>query len=383
MKIIAYYLPQFHETPYNNEWWGKGFTEWTNVKKAEPLFAGHNEPRVPLNNNYYSLDNVDTLRWQSHIASEYGIYGFCMYHYWFNGKLLLNKPIELLRKHEEINIHYCLCWANENWTNGWVDSNNKILIASDFDDEHDWDKHFEYFLRFFNDKRYIRIDDKPVIIIYYPSLIRKLNKLIDRWRYLAVRAGYKGLTVIYQHSLFALDRKADKNMFDYGIEFEPTYSEYTLKGVDTSAVNRHIHFTTFVRTIMNINPRKSYAINGPTKISYDAVWKEALLQKLPTNVFPGAFVDWDNTPRKGKRGSTFVGSSPEKFEHYFNMLVQKAKYIERKDYLFIFSWNEWGEGGYLEPDEKWKFSYLEAVKRCLEANGEGFQTNCLKDEFEK
>ncbi|MGO5292977.1 glycoside hydrolase family 99-like domain-containing protein [Porcincola sp. LCP21S3_C12] len=134
MKTIAFYLPQFHETPENNKWWGKGFTEWTNMKKAKPLFEGHYQPRVPLNKNYYDLSNPNTIRWQAELAKENGIYGFCLYHYWFNGKLLLQKPVELLRDNKDIDIHYCLCWANENWTNGWVSDKANILIEHNFND---------------------------------------------------------------------------------------------------------------------------------------------------------------------------------------------------------------------------------------------------------
>ena len=155
MKVIPAYLPQYHQIPENDEWWGKGFTEWTNVKAAKPLFEGHQQPRVPMDNNYYDLTNVESLKWQCKIAREHGIYGFSMYHYWFNGKLLLEKPMELLLAHPEIDIHYCISWANHEWTNGWKASGKQVktLISINYDDENDWVAHFNYMLPFFKDSR--------------------------------------------------------------------------------------------------------------------------------------------------------------------------------------------------------------------------------------
>lgn len=151
MKVIAFYLPQFHEIPENNEWWGKGFTEWVNVKKAKPLYRGQNQPRVPLQRNYYNLEDVSVQEWQVELAKKYGVYGFCMYHYWFNGHLLLEKPVEQYLKNNKLDLPFCLCWANENWTNVWAAGGNKILISQTYGDKNEWKKHFDYFLPFFKD----------------------------------------------------------------------------------------------------------------------------------------------------------------------------------------------------------------------------------------
>ena len=158
MKIIPVYLPQYHTIPENDRWWGKGFTEWTNLKAAKPLFEGHYQPRIPLNNNYYDLSDIDTLKWQCRIAREHGIYGFAMYHYWFNGHLLLEKPMEMLLAHPQIDINYCICWANHDWSDGWKAKKGKAktLITHDFNDEQDWVEHFNYMLKFFKDCRYER-----------------------------------------------------------------------------------------------------------------------------------------------------------------------------------------------------------------------------------
>lgn len=226
MKIIPVYLPQYHTIPENDKWWGKGFTEWTNLKAAKPLFEGHNQPRVPLNHNYYDLSDVDTLKWQCKIAREHGIYGFCMYHYWFNGHLLLEKPMEMLLANPEIDINYCICWANHDWTDGWKAQagNVRTLISHDFDDEDDWVNHFNYWLPFFKDPRYMKENNKPIVVIYIPHIIGKLNKMLELWTKMAKEAGFDGLTFMYQSAASALDDSWDRSHFDYGIEFNPGYS---------------------------------------------------------------------------------------------------------------------------------------------------------------
>lgn len=157
MKVIAFYLPQFHETPENNEWWGQGFTEWNNMKAAKPLFEGHNQPRIPLNNNYYNLLDEKTLEWQTKIAREHGVYGFCCYHYWFGSKMLLEKPMEIYLKDKNCDLPFCFCWANETWTNAWAaetESDRKTLIKQEYGDKEEWERHFQYLLPFFKDERY-------------------------------------------------------------------------------------------------------------------------------------------------------------------------------------------------------------------------------------
>ena len=171
MKIISFYLPQFHSIPENDKWWGKGFTEWVNVKKAKPLFNGHNQPHIPLNYNYYNLLDKKTLEWQVNLANKYGVYGFCFYHYWFNGKKLLEKPVEDFLNRKELNIHFCLCWANESWTNTWANGNSKIIMEQKYGTKKDWKMHYEYLSTFFKDKRYISNNNK----IPSPKIINPNN----------------------------------------------------------------------------------------------------------------------------------------------------------------------------------------------------------------
>lgn len=368
MRVIPVYLPQFHTIPENDEWWGEGFTEWTNVRGARPLFEGHNQPRVPLDNNYYDLSEVETLRWQCRLAKDHGIYGFCMYHYWFNGKLLLHKPMEMLLANPDIDINYCISWANHDWSDGWKASNRapKILIAHDFDDEQDWVDHFNYMLPFFKDPRYMREGNKPFMVIYIPNIIHKLTKMLDLWTRMAQEAGFDGLTYIYQSASSSFDNGWDRSRFAYGVETNPGYA-----GIFFNRSKRQKFLLSFMKYSHAIKkrlgirrslmPQKEVKTVG--KISYDDVWGKILrLRPVNNTMVASAFVDWDNTPRHKERGWVYMGASPEKFKGYFQQLVSNVKRYYKSDMIFVFAWNEWAEGGYLEPDELNGYGYLEAIR---------------------
>lgn len=232
MKIISFYLPQFHTFPENDRWWGKGFTEWTSVKSAKSLYRGHIQPRIPLNHNYYDLTDPETVRWQSALAKKYGIYGFCYYHYWFDGKMLMNKPMELMLQDQNIDLPFCICWANENWTRAWAKKSKEVLIAQTYGNKEDWKDHFYYLLPFLKDHRYIRIDEKPVIVIYRPELIPTLQEMLEFWQEMAVKAELPGLTFMYQQSAFKHETDKGGKLFDYAIEYQPNLvkhqQQYTL-----------------------------------------------------------------------------------------------------------------------------------------------------------
>lgn len=198
VRILALYLPQFHSIPENDKWWGRGYTEWTAVKNAPPLFANHYQPRIPLDNNYYDLsDNSGkTWFWQAELARKFGIYGFCIYHYWFEGKQLLERPMEILRDHKEIDINYCICWANETWSRNWYAQERTVLVEQRYGDESAWIKHFEYLNTFFRDKRYIKIDNKPVINIYHSQEITCFKEMLECWNRLAIQEGYAGVYIV-------------------------------------------------------------------------------------------------------------------------------------------------------------------------------------------
>jgi hypothetical protein len=365
MKIIAFYLPQFHEIPENNYWWGQGFTEWTNVKKSKKLFYNHYQPRVPLNNNYYSLKNLDTIRWQAELAKKYNIYGFCFYHYWFNGKLLLERPMEILLENKDIDVKFCISWANEEWTNGWVSNDNKILMKQNFGDRKDWENHFQYFLKFFLDPRYIYEDGKPLLIIYFPSIIHEIEEMLSFWRKRASDYGLKGIHFLYQKAQYHFDISKNKSIFDGGIEFQPGYQDLNRKNkIRRQFESFSFQFLRFVKSKLHLST--SYRVPKLLKLSYDKAWDNILNSKPSgSHMYPGAFVDWDNTPRKGRRGSVYVGSNPIKFEIYLTKYLNKIEREYKKDLVFLFAWNEWGESGYLEPDSKFKYQYLQAVKNAL------------------
>lgn len=371
MKIIAFYLPQFHEIPENNEWWGEGFTEWVNVKKAQPLFEGHIQPRTPLNKNYYNLLDVDVMRWQADLAKKYGIYGFCFYHYWFDGHMLLQKPIENFLANTDIDQHFCICWANEHWTNAWVSGQNKVLIEQKYGGEKEWKEHFDYLLPYFKDKRYIIEDNMPLFVIYRPGIIDCLNSMLDYWNELAKEAGFAGIKFAYQHVDFDLQEDKDDSRFTYDIEYQPTYAQTFLRQKNHTTlrkIKRKIAY--FAEKYLKLDLRYVGA-EGLIKFDYDNIWQYILNMKpvSPKSV-PGAYVNWDNTPRRGSKGIVHLNVTPEKFQNYLSLQIKRAKEVYHSDKIFMFAWNEWAEGGFLEPDEEWKYSMLEAVKKALESNNE-------------
>lgn len=374
MRIIPFYLPQFHQIPENDEWWGKGFTEWTNVRAAKPLFKGHAQPRVPFGANYYDLTSIEVLDWQANLAKKYGIYGFCFYHYWFDGHLLLEKPIELLLKHPEIDMRYCICWANENWTNAWKSGEpRRVLIEQTYGDYEMWEQHFDYLLEFFKDQRYIKIDGKPLIVIYRPEIISELEGMLSCWRNRAIESGLDGLTIAFQHVNFNGDSR--KSLFDKQIEYQPMYVRSQSRKDESLgylwSIKKKFDILTERTLHRTFTLSKFRMKNSPECFSYDEMWERILsMQPCSSLSIPGAFVDWDNTSRLGNRGSVAIGSTPEKFEEYFRRLLVKARTDYHSDYIFLFAWNEWAECGYLEPDELNKFGYLEAIRSALIATDE-------------
>lgn len=366
MKIISFYLPQFHEIPENNEWWGKGFTEWMNVSKAKKLFDGHIQPKVPLNSNYYNLLNDDVKVWQAELAKKYGIYGFCYYHYWFNGKMLLEKPMEQMLINPKIDIHFCISWANEHWTNGWVSDKEIVLIEQSYGGEVEWKEHFEYLKKFFDDPRYIKENNKPLLIIYKPELIGCLNEMLDYWEMLAKDAGFNGMCFAYQFVGFDLLDYKDDSRFTYNIEYQPIYAMQF-------GISSFYKFQRIVKKILMKIPFVT-KVNRPLgvgKKKYNDIWNYIInTPPVSAKSIPGAFTNWDNTSRKGNNGIVILDSSTEKFEKYMEIQIKRAKELYKSDYLFMFAWNEWAEGGYLEPDEENGYGYLEAIKRVLIVNNE-------------
>ena len=372
MKVIAWYLPQFHEIPENNEWWGTGFTEWVNVKKAKPLEEGHNQPRIPLNDRYYDLSDVSVQKWQIETAKKYGVYGFCMHHYWFDGKLLLEKPIEQYLKNKGLDFPFCICWANEHWTNRWIAGNEKILIEQKYGNKKEWKDHFEYLLPFFRDERYIRIDGKPFMVIYRPELIDCINDMLDYWQKLAKLSGLPGITFAYQGMKWDFVKNKDDSRFAYDIEYQPLvcWNGERQKNLSVRIQDKipKCVLTAFAKPLNVIREMMLRQEDKKENVrEYEDVRKSVVDYKLVSEKsVPGAFVDWDNTPRKGMYGTYLRNSDPKVFQKYFEIQVKRAREVYHKDFMFVFSWNEWAEGGYLEPDQKNQYGYLEAIRDTLD-----------------
>ncbi|MFC5530951.1 glycoside hydrolase family 99-like domain-containing protein [Cohnella yongneupensis] len=349
MKLIAFYLPQFHPIPENDAWWGKGFTEWTNTKKAIPLFPGHYQPREPLRDYYYDLTDPAARKWQADIAKQHGIHGFCYYHYWFKGKRLLERPFNEVVRTAEPDFPFCLSWANEPWSRTWDGSYHDVLMPQDYGDEADWKEHFEYLLTAFKDPRYIRKDNKPIFLIYHPGGIPRCAEMLHVWQTLARAHGLDGIYFIETLNGYPLFSPAG---FDASVQFEPHYTWIHGGGRnDWSAVDGY---------------HQKFHLKD-----YDRMWSLILSRTADdksARTIPGAFVDWDNSARKGNRALIYSGATPEKFAGYLSRQIERAATVYQSEFLFINAWNEWAEGTYLEPDKKHGYRYLEAVRRALDEN---------------
>lgn len=327
MKVLAMYLPQFHRVKENDKWWGEGFTEWTAVKGAKCLFEGHYQPRVPLNGNYYDLLNHDTMAWQSNLMKKYQIDGMCIYHYWFeNGRRILEKPAENLLRWTDISMPFCFCWANETWSRTWkklADANvwssvhesgsptddNGVLLKQGYGREPDWERHFNYLLPFFKDERYIKRDGKPVFAIYKPGKIYSLWDMTNCFHKLAREHGFSGIYII------GMD--ADWMMGLDGVCIRQPY--YAMVESSKENDSRNLSLSSY---------------------SYDELWASIQNQKWSTDstCFCG-FVDYDDSPRRGKDGSVVRGASPEKFYKNFKQLYKKSL-LSGKEFLLLNAWNE-------------------------------------------
>ena len=357
VRLIAFYLPQFHEIPENNLWWGKGFTEWTNVKKAKPLFHNHYQPRVPQGLGYYDLSDTSVQYKQIKLAKNYGIGGFCFYFYWFNGVRLLEKPILNYLNDSSLDFPFCLCWANENWTRRWDGLDNDVLISQKFSVKDDIN-FIEYISKYFKDKRYIKIDGKPLLIVYRPNLLPSAKKTIKRWREWCLNNGIGEIYLAYTQSFERIN--PIKYGFDAAIEFPPNNNSAPL-------VNKHLK-----------KLKSDFSVN-----IYD--WnifleKSESFKKEFYKLFRGVNPGWDNSARRENSGTVFVNSSPEGYKLFLKRAIKDTlKNQKNKDdnLIFINAWNEWAEGAYLEPDRCYGYSYLDATRMALEEGSKSF--SCEKN----
>lgn len=363
IKLIAYYLPQFHEIPENNEFWGKGFTEWVNVTKAEPLFKGHYQPRIPFQNNYYDLSKESVMVKQMELAKEYGLYGFCFYHYWFHGKKMLHRPLDNLLKTPEGCLNYCISWANEPWVRTWHAGGGKyeVLIEQEYGEREEWEAHLDYLLPFFKDDRYIKVDNKPMLIIYNIAQIGCRRRMFSLWEKKAKDNGFSGLYILGMRSNIWTPVKF--NYVSGSVDFCPSIPFYQEKRTN-SRIGRWKIEQGYKYCKIPVLRKFLH-----TKYSYDQL--NALSLSLPRgrNEIRCAFTGYDDTPRRQEWARVIYNSTPEKFQFYLKQNLLKSQQ-ENKQFLFINAWNEWGEGAYLEPDEKYGYQYLEAVKIALNSIGD-------------
>jgi len=347
VQLIAFYLPQFHAIPENNEWWGAGFTEWTNVKPAKPQFEGHDQPHKPGELGYYNLQDVEVMRRQSELAKLYGVSGFCFYFYWFAGKRLLESPILQYLETKDIEHPFCLCWANENWSRRWDGLDSEILIAQDHSAQDDI-AFIKYVSKYLNDSRYIRIDEKPLLLVYRPSLLPSPKKTVKRWRDWCRNNGVGEIYLAYTQSFESADPKAYG--FDAAIEFPPNNTNPPLITENAPLCNDDFMGVLYDWSVF---PERSEKYNTPDYM-----------------LFRGVCPSWDNTARRKNNGTVFLNSSPQGYQQWLsNAVFDTVARIEKKSERFVFinAWNEWAEGAYLEPDEKYGYAYLQATKDALES----------------
>ncbi|MDD5016804.1 MAG: glycoside hydrolase family 99-like domain-containing protein [Eubacteriales bacterium] len=373
IKIVPIYFPQFHAIQENSEWWGEGFTDWANVKSGQPVFEGHHQPRVPLNNNYYDLSKPEAIRWQIDLAKTYGIYGFNIYHYWFDGRQMLKVPKEHILHHKEWDIKFALNWANERWTTRWEGTKDKVLIEQTHEPSIEkWEEHFLYLLDFFRDDRYIRIDGKPIFTIYRPHLVKKRDDMIAYWQKRARESGIDGLYMIaVKSSEWASMDILDS--FDACMHFQPfeTVNSPAMLG-KSAGLYRLLRrlpegMLNVIRSLAK-NARKTYRIYDFETVCRNMIDSDIEKEKRP--VFPSMFLEWDNAARYKERATIYQGCTPERFEYWLDRLCQKTMASANTEkIIFINAWNEWAEGTYLEPDTRSGYRYLEAVKRCSEKYG--------------
>ena len=355
VRAIALYLPQFHPIPENDEWWGKGFTEWTNTAKARPLFRGHEQPHVPADLGFYDLRLPEAREAQADLARQYGLEGFCYYHYWFAGRRLLERPFEQVLASGKPDFPFCLCWANETWTGIWHGAADRILVEQTYPGDEDHQRHFDYLLPAFEDPRYIRVDGRPLFMVYRPLNIPDPKRFTDLWRELAEKAGLPGLYLICEH------RDSDWDPHEYGFDavmlsrLPPRRAAMKKWATWANPIRKLRYWWADVRGL-------------PTIHQYRHVLDHMITDPVPgIESYPYVVPNWDNTPRSGSNGMVLQGSTPELFRRHLRRALERVRpNTPDKRIVFIKSWNEWAEGNHLEPDLKYGHAYLQVIKEELE-----------------
>jgi lipopolysaccharide biosynthesis protein len=348
-KLIAFYLPQFHPIPENDEWWGKGFTEWTNVVKARPWFRGHYQPHLPSELGFYDLRLPETRQAQAELASQYGIHGFCYYHYWFHGRRLLERPFSEVLSSGRPNFPFCLCWANEQWSKRWDGADKHILIRQTYSHQDDLN-HIRWLLHAFADPRYIRVEGKPLFLVYRAGDLLSSPRTAETWREEAQRAGIGNLFLcnVLSHSPASRVDPASLG-FDAAVEFQPAVWH-----------TRPLIQRAWYRALRGI--RNNHFLE------YSDIVHHALQTPPPPyRWFRCVSPSWDNTARRKERVVILKGASPDKYKHWLEGAIQQsAPTSDGQKHVFVNAWNEWAEGNHLEPCQKWGRAYLEATLQVVQ-----------------
>jgi hypothetical protein len=355
-RLIAYYLPQYYPTPENDEFWGKGFTEWTNVTKAKPLFRNHRQPFLPSDLGFYDLRIPEVREQQAILAKEAGIYGFCYWHYWFgNGKKTLERPLKEVIASKKPDFPFCIAWANDTWSGRWHGLDDKIIFKQEYLGKKDYTAFFYDSLPLFEDSRYMKIDNKPIFKIYMPMALPDLSLFLALWHGLAQKNGFDGMYFIGIGNKVCLENGYDGYVSNGPVI--PDSARYTTKFESAYYLLNGHRLRDKIRNFPHI---------GPQVFKYSAVVKAVLNEPLSPNEFPLVLPNWDNTPRSARRGTVLQGSTPDQYGIYLRKalkLVEKKKKGEQL--IFIKSWNEWAEGNILEPSIQWGKAYLSETRRIL------------------
>lgn len=352
IRVIAIHLPQFYPFPENDEWWGKGFTEWTNVTKAKPRFKGHYQPHLPTDLGFYDLRLKESRIEQQKLAEEYGIDGFCYYHYWFNGHLLMEKPVEGHLADPEETFPFMLCWANENWHRNWAGNYNATLIEQHYCKEDDI-AHFNYLLPFFKDRRYIKVDGKPVFCIYRTDLIPNLDSLVNTFQDCAKKEGFELYIIKRENKNFPGIEPCVQASFDFPPFNMSQKMDSWRNHLGESIMRRIFHRTKFNKIF-----------------SYPTYVKEMMKQNFNVEykMYPTIMPSWDNACRRvGQPYMMLKDSTPELFAKWAGHVLSEFRpFSKEENFVFINAWNEWAEGNHMEPDLKWGRGYLEALKMSID-----------------
>lgn len=355
-RFLAFYLPQFHPIPENDSWWGRGFTEWTNVARAKPLFKGHYQPHVPADLGFYDLRLPETRADQAWLAQKYGIEGFCYWHYWFDGKQLLERPFNEVLKSGEPDFPFCLAWANETWSRRWLGEEKEILLKQTYSKEDD-DRHIEWLLSAFSDKRYIRVNGHPLFLIYRPLDLPEPRRTVDIFRSKCLKSGLP--------EPFLLGMNAHAPAADFrSFGFDGTVAFKPELGVLPYFLDDRLR-------IAKLKRNRRFGIISPKLKIYDySSAQEAMLRLCREGQdFNCVFVGWDNSPRRGKDGIILANTSISVFESVLDETVRSlSSKPPEEQIIFLNAWNEWAEGNHLEPDLKFGHEFLKSVRRVNERN---------------